>query len=87
MLQHLTDFSIPIAVFVANLGLNIGSPRLYIEYSATEEAYIQATNGQACYSLVRGLLPGMLLVSHDTRSKTHSRPLLPCHNCQDCTSC
>eukprot|EP00775_Hariotina_reticulata_P012164 gene12164-12302_t len=62
LLRCLTDSSIPITVFVANLGLNTGSPRPYIEYSATEEAYIQATNGQACYSLVRGLLPGMLLV-------------------------
>lgn len=62
LLRCLTHSSIPITVFVANLGLNTGRPRPYIEYSATEEAYIQATNGQACYSLVRGLLPGMLLV-------------------------
>ncbi|WIA18296.1 hypothetical protein OEZ85_009761 [Tetradesmus obliquus] len=58
LLQSLSDT--PVSVLIANVGGGICGPCLYWHYSDADEAYVQALNGQACYSLVKGLLPGMV---------------------------
>lgn len=58
LLQQLSDT--PITVLIANVGGGACGPMVYWEYTDEDEAYVQALNGQACYSLVKGLLPSMI---------------------------
>jgi short-subunit dehydrogenase len=58
LLQQLSDT--PISVLIANVGGGICGPRLYWHYSDADESYVQQLNGQACYSLAKGLLPAMI---------------------------
>jgi short-subunit dehydrogenase len=58
LLQQLSDT--PVSVLIANVGGGICGPRLYWHYSDDDEAYVQQLNGNACYSLVKGLLPAMI---------------------------
>lgn len=63
LLQHLTDNNIHITVLVANAG-GIPNPdsafKPYWEIPEADETQIMNLNGQACYSLVRSLLPAMV---------------------------
>jgi short-subunit dehydrogenase len=58
LLQQLSDT--PISVLIANVGGGICGPCVYWDYSDADETYVQQLNGTACYSLVKGLLPGMI---------------------------
>lgn len=60
LLRQLAADSIHVSVLVANAGTNVGPPRPFWEYSAADERFMQQLNGQACYELVRALLPAML---------------------------
>lgn len=60
LLQHLTISNTPISILIANVGGGIRGPTPYWEFTEDEETYLRNLNGQACYSLVRGLLPDMI---------------------------
>eukprot|EP00878_Enallax_costatus_P006270 GHUV01006573.1.p1 GENE.GHUV01006573.1~~GHUV01006573.1.p1 ORF type:complete len:360 (+),score=57.29 GHUV01006573.1:310-1389(+) len=63
LLKHLSDNNIHISVLIANAGgIPNPNPKLqpYWEITEFEESQISNLNGQACYNMIRGVLPGML---------------------------
>lgn len=61
LLTYLSDNNINVSVLIANAG-GVPNPKLqsYWEFSESDESQIRVLNGQACYNLIKSLVPSMV---------------------------